>query len=316
MPVRRLTVEAPGKVNLFLEVLEERADGYHEVRSLMAHISICDILTFERTGGRLDLKVRTSGIPVSEQTRLSKSSDNLVMKAALALRKATGYRGGAKMRLEKHIPIAAGLGGGSADAAAALRGLNQLWQTGLSIADLCDIGGKLGSDVPAMVCGGVVTLEGMGERVRPVEMRCGRKPCKWHVVVVNPGFGVSTKDICTRYTTVLTSKRGQYKRIVSAVANWDTEAAARDLFNSLECTVFHKYPLLSMIADGLRAAGAQGVLLCGSGASVFALAKSGLHARVIARDIGRTMGPWLWTRVAEVLPDGVTVAHGPLEARV
>ena len=303
-------------MNLFLEVLDKRQDGYHDVRSLMAHISMCDVLTFERTRGPIQTTIRVEGIPIWPECRLSGARDNLATRAAIALREATGYRGGARIRLEKHIPVCGGLGGGSADAAATLRALNQLWQTGLSLKDLCHIARTLGSDVPAMVYGGMVTLGGMGDQVEPLTVRRDRRRSGWHVVVVNPGFGVATKDICTRYTSTLTSKCGQFRGIVCAVANWDIEATGRRLFNSLERTVFGKYPLLAMIADGLREAGARGVLLCGSGASVFALAGSRPHARTIARSIGRRMGPWLWTRVAEVLPDGVTVAHGPLEARV
>ena len=320
MRSKKLTANAPGKVNLFLEVLDRRPDGYHDVKSLMVHVSLCDKLVFELTSGEIKTTVTIGDIPAWWGRRqLLTDGNNLTTRAAIALRKATGYRGGARIHVEKRIPICGGMGGGSSDAAATLRVLNQLWGTGLSIEELCRIASGLGSDVPAMVLGGWVVLEGMGERVTPVRMiesDLGTGGPGWHIVVVNPGFCVPTRDVCARYRLALTSRRGQFKRMVCAAGKQDMEAIRCGLFNSLEGTVFEKYPLLAMIAMELEKAGARGVLLCGSGASLFALADSKSQACAIAGEIGRTMGSWLWAKVAEILPDGVTAAHGPLEARV
>ena len=315
----RLTIKAQGKVNLFLEVFGKRPDGYHDVKSLLAHVSLCDLLTFEKTSGPIKTTMEFGDIPLwSGLGQPLASKDNLATRSAMALREATGYRGGARIHVEKHIPICGGLGGGSADAAATLRGLNKLWQTGLTTAEMCVMASKLGSDVPAMVHGGMVTLAGMGELVEPVVMDQAADGVGWDIVIVNPGFRVSTKDICDRYRykRSLTSARGQFKRVVCAAKKQDIETICKGLFNSLERTVFRKYPIIEMISLGLKKAGANGVLLSGSGASVFALADSKQHARAIAAKIGRAMGPWLWVRVAKILPDGVTAAHGPLEARV
>ena len=315
----RFTIKAPGKINLFLEVFGRRPDGYHDVKSLLAHVSLCDVLTLERTSGPIKTTMEFGDIPLwSGLGQPLANKDNLATRSAMALRKATGYRGGARIHVAKHIPICGGLGGGSADAAATLRGLNRLWQTGLTTEDLCVIASKLGSDVPAMVHGGMVLLEGMGEIVEPVPVDRTRAGAGRDVVIVNPGFRVSTRDICDRYRykRSLTSARGQFRRMVRAAEKQDIETISRGLFNSLERIVFKKYPLIEVISEGLKKAGARGVLLSGSGASVFALADSKRHAGAIAAEIGRAMGPWLWVRVAKILPDGVTAAHGPLEARV
>ncbi len=309
-------------MNLFLDVLRKRPDGYHGVRSLIAHVSLCDDLVFERTDGLIETTVRMGDVPMwLKGTKPLSDRSCLTTRAAVALRKAAGYRGGAKIHVVKKIPVCGGLGGGSADAAATLRGLNSLWGTGLTTGELCGIASKLGSDVPAMVHGGWVTLQGMGEIVEPV--RCsgvhGATGIKGgHIVIVNPGFPVPTADIYARYRYkhALTSGLEKFRGMVCSAEKRDMEAIRMGLFNSLERVVFHKYPLLCMISEGLKKAGARGVLLCGSGASLFALADSKSQACAIAAEIGRAMGPWLWVKVAEILPDGVTAAHGPLKARV
>lgn len=136
------------------------------------------------------------------------------------------------------------------------------------------------------------------------------------MVVVNPGFSVPTRDVYSRYRTGLTSLGEIFNKAVFALEKGDIVLASACLRNSLEETVFKKYPLLGLLAERLKAAGALGVLLSGSGASVFAMAESQAHALAIEESMRRETGAWLWTRVAQVLPDGVMVAHGPLEARV
>lgn len=316
MRTEKLSVEAPAKINLFLEVLGKRPNGYHDVRIILAPISLCDILVLENTGGVIETTTRGVGVPARDVRCFADPGINLATRAAVLLKKATGYSGGARIHIDKNIPVGGGLGGGSTDAAATLRGLNRLWRTGLSVKELSELGRGLGSDVPAMVYAGAVIVEGAGERVTRINPDRGTAGREWWLAVVNPGFGVDTGDIYARYSSSLTSPRGAFKSMVSAVETGDMELAARNLFNSLEKTIFTKYPLLAMIAEKLRETCALGVLACGSGASLFGLAHSESHARDIVENLGRVIGPWLWSAIAKVLPDGVTVAHGPLEARV
>ena len=309
-----LTVEAPGKINLFLEVLSMRSDGYHEIRSLIVPVSLCDTLRIEKADEEVATETTVVGPAATGLCRIPPSGTNLATKGAILLRDVTGYRGGARIQIEKRIPVQGGMGGGSTDAAATLKALNELWQTGLDDRELLKIGGRIGSDVPALLIGRAVVATGCGRTIEPVPLPRVERSREWWVVLVNPGFGVSTADVYSRYKTILTSPDGTFKNMVSALADGDIELATQSLFNSLERTVFAKYPLLRMIAEELRRAGAIGVMLCGSGASLFGLARDELHAHDIAARVGGTADFDVRSWVAKTLPDGVMVAHGPLEA--
>jgi 4-diphosphocytidyl-2-C-methyl-D-erythritol kinase len=309
-----ISISAPAKVNLFLEVLGKRPDGYHDLRSLVVPISLCDELTLS-VAPSLDVVCEEGGLPEGNAVMLPESRDNLAMRAAVLLQERAGVGQGARIRIRKGIPIGGGLGGGSADAAAVLVGLNRLWGTGLPLETLMELGARLGSDIPAMVVGRPVLMEGRGERVTPVTCHWP-SGVSWWMVVVNPGFSVPTRDVYARYRRGLTSLGEIYNKATFALEKGDNILASACLRNSLEEGVFAKYPLLGLLAERLRAAGAKGVLLSGSGASVFAMAGSQTHALEIEECVRRESGAWLWARVVQVLPDGVMVAHGPLEARV
>lgn len=311
-----VTVLAPAKINLTLEVFGKRPDGYHDLRSLVVPVSLYDTLTLTCTGGAgLDVSCAVAGLPEGNHGLLPAAADNLAARAAQLLRDVTGYAGGARIEIKKEIPIGGGMGGGSADAAGTLVGLNRLWRTGLTTDQLMELGARLGSDIPAMVYGKPVCMEGRGEKVRPV-------PChwfagaQWWIVVVNPGFNVPTRDIYRRFRTGLTSPQETFINACFALERGDVKLASASLQNSLEAVVFNKYPLLSILAERLKSAGAIGVLLSGSGASVFAVAAHHDQALAIESQVKRELGPWLWTKVAQILPDSVMVAHGPLTARV
>ena len=307
----QLRAWAPAKVNLYLDVLGKRSDGYHDLRSVVVPIGLFDEVELERTGREIETHV-TSELPAC-MTRLPDGSDgNIATRAARLLRKTTGCRGGASVRLRKHIPVGGGLGGGSADAAAALVGLNDLWQTGLSRQELMSLGAQVGCDIPALIHGGAVVMEGRGEKISPLAV--AGPVSHWWIVVVNPGVMVSTRDIYARFRCVLTSDGERYRNMVCALTEGDLDLAARSLFNRLQETVCRKYPLLGILAERLERAGALGALLCGSGASLFGLARDEEHARRIAESLARPSGAPIWCHVTRILPDGVMVAHGPLEA--
>ena len=313
-----LTVLAPAKVNLSLHILGRRADGYHELDSLLVPIDLCDELVLVRTaGGAVALSIEElggatfSGLPPDAE-------DNLVTRAARLLHAACGVRAGVTIHLRKRIPIGGGLGGGSADAAATLTGLDRLWNLGLPRDRLLDLAARVGSDVPALVYGRAVRMQGRGERVTPLSLAPSSDVRGWWLVLAHPGFPVPTRDVYARLVvkSTLTPAPETDINLRLALEKGDVERGARSLHNGLQATVFAKYPLLAMLAGALTKAGAVGVLLSGSGASVFGVARDEGHARAVEAGLRAAIGSWLWTRVARTLPDGVMVAHGPLEARV
>ena len=313
----KVVVDAPAKVNLFLEVTGCRANGYHDIRSVVVPVDIRDTLMLERTDGPIEIRVRNGkGIQGAGKLARGRPEDNLATKAAVALREATGVRAGVKISLTKRIPVGGGLGGGSADAAAVLVGLNTLWRAGLSREALAKLGTRIGCDVPALIHGGSVVMTGLGEALERLPVIGQQAQDGWWIVMANPGFSVSTGDIYSRCSCALTSQEDAYRSIVSALETGDVRLAAAGLFNGLQPTVFRKYPVIRILAEALETAGALGVLLSGSGASLFGLARDRSHARQVAAEFGKTLGFSVWTKIARTLPDSVMVAHGPLEARV
>ena len=305
---------APAKVNLYLEILGQRENGYHDLRSVVVPISLYDKVTLEPTNRAIETVVEKTGLVNGDELCGARSGDNLATKAALALKKATGYPGGVRITLEKNIPVGGGLGGGSADAAAVLTGLNKLWKTELSTDKLMEIGSKVGCDIPAMVYGGAVCMEGLGEKITPIPSSSGQNGDGWWLVVANPGFGVSTRDMYARYRSSLTRNDARFNNIISALKEGNLAGAADSLFNSLQETVFGKYPLVESMVAKLRAAGTMGAMVSGSGSSVFGLVADEEQAHKTAECLVRDLGFPFWSKVARTLPDGVMVAHGPLEA--
>lgn len=189
-----LIIQAPAKLNLFLHITGRRPDGYHELQTIFQIIDYADTLEIAtRSDGALSLHCDLEAL---------NSDDNLVLRAARALREATGCTQGASIRLHKRIPMGAGLGGGSSNAASTLLALNQLWQTGLDTAQLCALGVRLGADVPLFVLGESAWAEGVGERLAPMLL-----PPKFFVVIC-PDCHVSTRDIfsneqLTRHTSAI-----------------------------------------------------------------------------------------------------------------
>ncbi len=313
----KLTILAPAKVNLTLEILGRRSDGYHELDSILAPLDLCDELELTATAG--------SGLTLTVEEcdgatfggRAPPPEDNLILRAARLLREECGEARGAAILLRKRIPVGGGLGGGSADAAAALLGLNRLWALNLSTARLLELGARLGSDVPALVLGRVCRMRGRGERVTPLFPEGASHP-PWWLVLANPGFPVPTRDVYARLrmNSGLTPSPNPGKDTFLALEMGDVERGVRDLRNALQPVVFAKYPLLAVLEEALTEAGALRALLSGSGASVFGVVRDEGRAREVERRLRMAMGPWLWTRAARLLPDGVMVAHGPLEARV
>lgn len=259
-PVRRT---AHAKVNLFLEVLGKRPDGYHDVATLMAKVDLADELTFEPTDGL----ALACDVP-----ELDCGPANLVMRAAERLQQETGCRLGARIGLEKKIPWAAGLGGGSSDAAATLSGLNELWRLGLSVAELMRIGGTVGSDVPFFLGGTAAWCTGRGEIVEPAAV--GRD---LSLVLVKPAVGLSTAEVFGRVRVPESPRSGEAAR--AALEAGDVEALGRSLFNRLEEAAVGLSDEVREWRDRLSGLDQVGVLMSGSGSSLFALFRNTSDAR-------------------------------------
>jgi 4-diphosphocytidyl-2-C-methyl-D-erythritol kinase len=271
VPPDAVRVLAPAKVNLFLEVLGKRPDGYHEIATLMLAIDLADELDFAPAdAGELSL--------TCDDPSLSTGPDNLVMKAADRLRTETGCSLGARIALRKRIPWAAGLGGGSSDAAATLEGLNELWKLGLSQAALARIGAEIGSDVPFFLNGPAAWCTGRGEVVTPVLV--GRP---LDLVLVKPTAGLSTADVYRRLSVPARPVDGTAAR--EALASGDVEGLGKALFNRLEEPAFELNPAVAEAARRVQGVGAAGSLMSGSGSALFALCRSPSEARQVYDDL-------------------------------
>ena len=305
----KVTIEAFAKINLTLEILGKRSDGYHNVRSIVMPIDLSDHLELEITRGEIGTSV--TFVEGLSNKGICSSGKNLATKAARLLKERYRVPHGVIINIEKRIPIGGGLGGGSADAAATLIGLNRLWNLNLSKAALMEVAADLGCDVPAQLHGGAVCVEGRGEIVRsllPVDV--GPIPKMW-VVIVNPGVFCSTADVYKNYFCLecLTGEPEIFHNISLLVRNGDVCNIAGLLFNSLQDVVFEHHPVIALLAARLREAGATAVLLSGSGASIFALVRDKEHGVGLCRSLANGT----WSILTTTLPDGVMVAHGPLE---
>ncbi len=248
-----LTVKAPAKVNLYLAIHSRRADGYHEIETLMQKLELADQLKLNRTAGGIRLRCPDSALPEDET--------NLAYRAAALFLEKTAVSGGIEIELSKKIPVAAGLGGGSSDAAAVLKAMNDLFAVGLSLEELMKMAYPLGADVPFFVADfNSARATGIGERLEPVDIAGDRQ-----VVLVNPGFSVSTAWVYGNFA--LTSASNPYI-LGRAIIYADL---CKNLFNDLESVTINRYPEIRIIKNKLTSCGADGVLMSGSGPTVFAL---------------------------------------------
>jgi len=256
-----LTLKAPAKINLFLKVLNRRPDGYHEIESLMQKIKLFDILHLSRQGEQISLSCPGNTLP--------EDRENLAYRAAHAFFSATGIKPGIKIILEKNIPVAAGLGGGSSDAAAVITGLNTLLNANLGREQLIDIARPLGADVPFFVqdCSAAMAT-GIGDCIQQVLPMRGLS-----IVLVNPGFGVSTKWVYENFP--LTSNSNTYILARDQKTTKDFHAAAPSLYeelgNDLEVVTINRFPEIGDLKKELKKGGAVTSLMSGSGPTVFGL---------------------------------------------
>jgi 4-diphosphocytidyl-2-C-methyl-D-erythritol kinase len=273
---------APAKINLSFEIKARRDDGFHEIETLMAPISLSDRLVIER-------RDNASGIQFScDDPSLSSGEGNLVVQAAKLFQKVTNIGAGIEIALEKRIPHGAGLGGGSSDAAATLLGLNELFETHLGQRDLIELAAQIGSDVPFFIHGSAATCRGRGEIVEP-----GRLPARFNLLLVKPDFGVPTPWAYGRWKD---------SRELPGVDYAPQSFSGACFVNDLERPVFEKFVLLGYLKTWLRLQAEVGAaLLSGSGSTVFAALHDGADGTQLGKRIRTEVDPTMWTFACETL---------------
>jgi 4-diphosphocytidyl-2-C-methyl-D-erythritol kinase len=269
---RRLVLSASAKVNLTLEVLGRRADGYHEIATVMQTVDLADRLVLEDADD-VELRATGPGVPAD--------ASNLAWKAAMALRDAAGITRGVRVRLDKRIPVAGGLGGGSTDAAAVLVGLNRLWGLRWPLARLDEVAVSLGMDVPFFLRGGTALGTGRGEQVQLVP------GVGLALVLVNPGVGASTAETYGRVTRPMYSSGDHCRALLTALESRRPARVAEHLYNGLEAALDTPQRHVVKMKAALLAAGALGAAMSGSGPTVFGVARSWEHARQLRARLAR-----------------------------
>lgn len=266
---RALTLRPSAKINLTLQVGRARPDGFHDVRTVLQSISLCDRLTITVRRGPFVLTSASPDVPVDRT--------NLIWRAAELLWTELGRAGevrDVRIALDKRIPVAAGLGGGSADAAATLAGLNALWKARLSVADLARLGARLGSDVPFFLHGGTALGVGRGEELYPLK---DVRP--FGVVIIKPDFGVSAGQAYRWFDEDAASPAAPVERTRSLDVGWPGGPLA--LINDLEGPVTRRHPAIAEAVSACLKAGAMTAAMTGSGSAVFGVFAEARLARAV-----------------------------------
>lgn len=254
----KVMVKAPAKINLSLDVLHKREDGYHEVEMIMTTIDLADRLELTLLD-KDEIKI------VSHNRFVPDDQRNLAYQAAHLLKERFQVKKGVSITIEKAIPVAAGLAGGSSDAAAALRGLNKLWGLGLSLDELAEIGTEIGSDVSFCVYGGTALATGRGEKIQQLPA----PPTCW-VILAKPFIGVSTADVYRRLD-VEQVQHPNTAEMIEAINAGSYDDVCRNMGNVLEDVTLNMHPEVLQIKDQMKRFGADAVLMSGSGPTVFGL---------------------------------------------
>ncbi len=259
--IDKTTQRAYAKINIGLDVLRRRADGYHEVKMIMQTVDIYDELVLERR--------KQPGIELRmDNSELPSGGDNLICRAADLLFREKEITGGVNISLTKRIPIAAGMAGGSADAAAALRGVNELFDLGYSLKELQALGVGLGADIPYCLAGGTMLSEGIGEILTPLPA-----PPAAHLVIAKPDINVSTAFVYGNLHADRLAWHPDIDGMIVALQKGDLDGITDRLGNVLETVTVKAHPVIEQIRELLRKQGAENALMSGSGPTVFGIFK-------------------------------------------
>lgn len=270
-----LILHAPAKINLFLEILKKRKDGYHNIHTLFLKINLFDKLCFRKTNK--GIRISSTGYPVpTDDTNLSYVATKLLLKAK-------GVNRGVHIHIVKKIPVAAGLGGGSSDAASTLLGLNKLWKLGLTDRELFSLGRKIGADVPFFLLPDAAALgAGKGDKLRPVSLLR-----KFWIILVKPELSIFTKEVYRALPENLTKRKFDVKLLIHALRSGNIEAISKNLFNRLEAVTFKKFKYLAEVKKMISALGVRAVLMSGSGSVIFGILENREEAMHIRSKLQR-----------------------------
>jgi len=289
-----LEKRSPCKVNLLLNILGKRADGFHELETVFHPVDLCDTLSFIKSGASLRLTCSDPALPVDET--------NLVMRAARKFFETTKISPDVRIHLEKTIPMAAGLGGGSGNAATTLMGLNELFGDPLPVGVLHQIAATLGSDVNFFLQPKPALASGRGEKIEPLEdFVAMRGAC---FLLIHPGFGISTpwayRELA-KFPSALNGTPGRAARLISTLQTGDLVAAGREFYNSLEAPALNKFPVLALYQEFFRASGAAAALMSGSGSTTFAIFSDRSLAERVTEGFKTQFGNAGWMAIVPVI---------------
>ena len=261
-----MKIKAYGKVNISLDVVGKREDGYHLLSMIMQNIDLYDEIEVEKQECGIILECNKSYVPVDNR--------NLAYKAAEIFKERYDVVDGVKINIEKNIPVSAGLAGGSTDAAAVLKVMNKLFNVNATEEELMELGLKLGADIPYCIHGGTALCEGIGEIITPI------KPFRDKIVVlVKPAFGVSTKEVYKNFNLEKVKQHPKTAEIINAIENDDLNFVASNMKNLLENVTLRKHKILIKIKEEMNACGAINSMMSGSGPTVFAFFDDMLKAQ-------------------------------------
>ena len=251
-------MKAYAKINLVLDVVRRLENGYHEVKMVMQTVGIYDVLTFERIDEGIVVTTDSGELPTDE--------NNLIYKAAKLMMEQYDIKEGVRIHLEKNIPIAAGMAGGSTDAAATMKGINRLFDLGCTLRDLMELGVKIGADVPYCIMGGTALAEGIGEKLTalPPAPEC-------FLLVAKPDINVSTKFVYEHLDAAGVEKHPDIDGMVKAIREESLQGVLDRMENVLESVTVPAYPVIDTIKNRMRELGAPNSLMSGSGPTVFGI---------------------------------------------
>lgn len=259
MRIMKLSIKAPAKINLTLDVLHKRDDGYHEVEMVMTTIDLADRIELTLLSeAHIKIDCSASFVPADDR--------NLAYQAAKLLQERYEVKQGVSLSIDKQIPVAAGLAGGSSNAAATIKGLNQLWSLGLTLEEMASLGTELGSDVAFCVYGGTALATGRGEIIT----RLPTPPPFW-VILAKPPMGVSTANIYGKLSVADIKEHPDTQRMIRAISERNFSEIASSLGNVLEIVTLREHTEVLHIKEQMRRFGADGVLMSGSGPTVYAI---------------------------------------------
>jgi len=289
----RLEKKSPCKINLLLNILGRRPDGFHELETILHPVNVCDRLIFERDAHGVKLTCNNAELPTDGR--------NLIHRATTAFLQAARISDGVRIHLEKKIPLAAGLGGGSGNAATTLLALNELFDQPLASEKLHELAAALGSDVPFFLQNRPALATGRGEKIQPLEDFPALRGRAF--LLIHPGFVILTAwayQALARFPVVLNGRRGRAQKLISKLQTGDLHAASSEFYNSLEAPAFEKFPVLVLFQEFLRANSANAALMSGSGSTTFAIAENVADAESLSEKFKSKFGQNCWTAVVPI----------------